>query len=144
MTLAFEPERINVVNSVARARMLLDEIGSPWLKVVLDPANLMRADDGPRLAEILDEAVEWLGPDIVLVPTPRILRTFASREELIAIREYLEPERSWLDPGYRSRFSAGWLPISREEMNDAAYTSPTPSRRRLSPWTISIGSSMGR
>ena len=43
VTLAFEPERNNVVNSVAKARMLLDEIGSPWLKVVIDPANLIRA-----------------------------------------------------------------------------------------------------
>lgn len=66
VTLAFEPERNNVVNSVAKARRLLDEIASPWLKVVIDPANLMGPDDFPRSGEILDEAFDWLGPDIVL------------------------------------------------------------------------------
>lgn len=64
--LAFEPERHNVVNSVARARMLLDTIGSPWLKVVLDPANLLRPGELERCEEMLDEAFDWLGPEIVL------------------------------------------------------------------------------
>ncbi len=61
----------NVVNSVARARMLLDEVDSPWLKVVIDPANLLRPGDFDRMEEVLDEAFDWLGPDIVL-RTPRI------------------------------------------------------------------------
>jgi sugar phosphate isomerase/epimerase len=89
VVLAFEPEINNVVNSVARARMLLDEIDSPWLKVVIDPANLMRAADFPRMEEILDEAFDWLGQDIVLAhakdPT-----TGRSPEETITIREFLE------------------------------------------------------
>lgn len=65
--LAFEPERHNIVNSVARARMLLDQIGSPWLKVVLDPANLLREGELDRCEEMSDEAFDWLGPEIVLV-----------------------------------------------------------------------------
>jgi sugar phosphate isomerase/epimerase len=64
--LAFEPEINNVVYSVARARMLLDEVDSPWLKVVIDPANLLRAGDFPRMEEVLDVAFDWLGQDIVL------------------------------------------------------------------------------
>jgi sugar phosphate isomerase/epimerase len=64
--LAFEPETNNVVNSVARARMLLDEVASPWLKVVIDPANLLRPGELPRIGEVIDEAFDWLGPDIVL------------------------------------------------------------------------------
>jgi len=66
VTLAFEPEINNVVNSVIRARRLLDEVDSPWLKVVIDPANLLRPGDLVRLPEMLDEAMDWLGPDIVL------------------------------------------------------------------------------
>jgi sugar phosphate isomerase/epimerase len=66
VTLAFEPELNNVVNSVAKARRLLDEIGSPWLKVVIDPANLIRPGELPRASEILEEAFDWLGSDIVL------------------------------------------------------------------------------
>ena len=46
--------------------MLLEEVGSPWIKVVIDPANLFHPGDLPRMKEILDEAFEWLGPDIVL------------------------------------------------------------------------------
>jgi sugar phosphate isomerase/epimerase len=66
VTLAFEPEINNVVSSVMRARRLLDEVGSPWLKVVIDPANLLRPGDIGRLTEILDEAFDWIGADIVL------------------------------------------------------------------------------
>ena len=66
VTLAFEPEINNVVNSVSKARMLLDEVDSPWLKAVIDPANLVRPGEMHRIAEILDEAFDWLGPDVVL------------------------------------------------------------------------------
>jgi sugar phosphate isomerase/epimerase len=66
VTLAFEPERNNVVNSVPRARMLLDHVDSPWLKVVLDPANLMHPEGRFDWSEALDEAFDWLGADIVL------------------------------------------------------------------------------
>jgi sugar phosphate isomerase/epimerase len=66
VTLAFEPEIHNVVNSVSKARGLLDEIDSPWLKVVIDPANLIGPCDFGRVPEILDEVFDWLGSDIVL------------------------------------------------------------------------------
>jgi sugar phosphate isomerase/epimerase len=66
VTLAFEPEVNNVVSSVMRARRLLDEVASPWLKVVIDPANLLRQGDMIRLTEILDEAIDWIGQDIAL------------------------------------------------------------------------------
>ena len=66
VTLAFEPEMHNVVNSVSKARRLLDEIDSPWLKVVIDAANLIPAGDMSRMTEIFNEAFDWLGPDIVL------------------------------------------------------------------------------
>jgi sugar phosphate isomerase/epimerase len=88
VTLAFEPEHNNVVNSVARARMLLDEIDSPWLKVVIDPANLMRVDDIPRMSEVLDEAFDWLGPDIVLAHAKNPPGV-QSREDMTSVLEYL-------------------------------------------------------
>jgi sugar phosphate isomerase/epimerase len=66
VTLAFEPEVSNVVDSAAKARCLLDEVGSPRLKVVIDPANLFHAGELPRMRQVLDEAFEHLGPDIVL------------------------------------------------------------------------------
>ena len=66
VTLAFEPEVNNVVNSAQKARRLLDEIGSPFLKVTFDAANIYPAGQLPRMKEILDEAFALLGKDIVL------------------------------------------------------------------------------
>ena len=66
VTLAFEPEHNNVVDSAAAARRLLDEIRSPCLKVIIDPANLFAGGDLERQAETLHEAFELLGDDLVL------------------------------------------------------------------------------
>ena len=66
VVLAFEPEMSNVVDSARKARRLLDEIGSPHLKVTMDPANLFHAGELPRMKEILDEAFALVGKDIVL------------------------------------------------------------------------------
>jgi sugar phosphate isomerase/epimerase len=64
--LAVEPETANVVDSPAKARQLLDELRSPRLKIILDPANLFHVGDLPRQRAILDAAFDLLGPDIVL------------------------------------------------------------------------------
>jgi sugar phosphate isomerase/epimerase len=66
ITLAFEPEVTNVVDSAAKGRRLLDEIGSPRLRVVMDGANLFHAGALLRMREILEEAFALLGNDIVL------------------------------------------------------------------------------
>jgi sugar phosphate isomerase/epimerase len=66
VVLAFEPEVNNVVDSARKARRLLDEIGSPHLKVTIDPANIFHAGELPRMQEMLDEAFALVGKDIVL------------------------------------------------------------------------------
>lgn len=66
VAVAFEPEVSNVVDSAKKARRLLDEIGSPHLKVTMDPANLFHAGELPRMKEILDEAFALVGKDVVL------------------------------------------------------------------------------
>ena len=66
VTMAFEPEVNNVVDSARKARRMLDELRSPWVKVVIDGANVFHAGELPRMAEILDEAFALLGGDIVL------------------------------------------------------------------------------
>jgi sugar phosphate isomerase/epimerase len=66
VVLAFEPEVNNVVDSARKARRLLDEIGSPHLKVTIDPANIFHAGELPRMKEILEEAFALVGKDIVL------------------------------------------------------------------------------
>jgi len=64
--LGVEPETANVVNSAKKARRLLDQMASPRLKIIMDAANLFHPGDGARMAEMLDEAFDLLGPDIGL------------------------------------------------------------------------------
>jgi sugar phosphate isomerase/epimerase len=67
VVLAFEPEVNNVVDSAKKARRLLDEIGSPHLKITMDGANIFHTGELARMHEVLDEAFELVGKDIVLV-----------------------------------------------------------------------------
>jgi sugar phosphate isomerase/epimerase len=66
VVLAFEPEVNNVVDSAQDARRLLDEIGSPHLKVTIDGANLFHAGELARMSEVFDEAFALVGNDIAL------------------------------------------------------------------------------
>ncbi len=65
VTLAVEPEVSNVVDSAVKARRLLDEMQSKRLKIIIDGANLFHAGELPRMHEILAEAFELLGEEIV-------------------------------------------------------------------------------
>lgn len=64
--LAFEPEYNNVVDSAPRARRLMDEVGSPVLKVLMDAANIFGVGDLQRQQDHLDEAFDLVGADIAL------------------------------------------------------------------------------
>lgn len=72
--LVFEPEVSNIVDSAPKARRLLDHFDSPFLKVVIDGANLFGAGDLPRMAEILDEAFALLGPDVEMAHAKDLVR----------------------------------------------------------------------
>ncbi|MEM7343838.1 MAG: sugar phosphate isomerase/epimerase family protein [Chloroflexota bacterium] len=64
--LGIEPELGNVINSAAKARRLLDEMQSPRLKIIMDGANLLQADQVADMTSILEEAFTLLGGEIVL------------------------------------------------------------------------------
>lgn len=64
--LAFEPEVSNVVDSARKGRLLLDTLQSSRLKVVMDGANIFHAGELPRMRAVLEEAIDLLGPDIVV------------------------------------------------------------------------------
>ena len=66
VTLAFEPEVNNVVDSAAKGRRLLNEMRSPRLKVVMDGANLFQAGRLAEMREVLDQAFALLGDQIVI------------------------------------------------------------------------------
>lgn len=64
--LGVETEASNIINTPARARKYLDTVGSPWLKIIMDGANLFRPRQVPDMKNVLSEAFDLLGGDIVL------------------------------------------------------------------------------
>lgn len=72
VTLAFEPEVGNVVDTAPKARKLIDRIGSNRLKIVLDAANLIQPDELSKMRATIDEAFELLTPDIAIVHAKEI------------------------------------------------------------------------
>jgi sugar phosphate isomerase/epimerase len=66
VTLAFEPEQANVVNSAAKGHALLAALQSPRLKVIIDPANLIVSANRSKMRQVLDEAFGLLGEHIIL------------------------------------------------------------------------------
>lgn len=64
--LGIEPELANIVDSAVKARRLLDEMGRDRLAIVLDPANLFETADMKTQHRIVADAIDLLGPDIVM------------------------------------------------------------------------------
>ena len=83
LTLAVEPEHSNVVATAYQAITMLDQIGSPALKIVYDAANLLDPDgyDPVAAATAINRDIATLGPNIAL----------AHAKELIADRAPAAP-----------------------------------------------------
>ncbi len=64
VNLLVEPELGNVINGAAKARRLLDEMQSKYLRIVLDPANLFEKASKVQIQRIISEALDLLGPEI--------------------------------------------------------------------------------
>jgi sugar phosphate isomerase/epimerase len=64
--LGIEPELANVVNSAESARRLVDEIASPRLKIILDPANLFEVETLERQRHIIAHAIDLLADRIIM------------------------------------------------------------------------------
>ncbi|CDY75398.1 miscellaneous; hypothetical/partial homology [Caballeronia glathei] len=64
--LAIEPEPGNVIADAVIARRILDDVGSDRLGIVLDAANLLSPPTLARQHEVIAQATDLLGPDIVL------------------------------------------------------------------------------
>ncbi|MCL4543548.1 MAG: sugar phosphate isomerase/epimerase [Chloroflexi bacterium] len=66
VTIAFEPEVVNVIDTAEKAQRLIEEIGSSRLRVVLDPANYFHPNMLPRMEEVLEDIFQRVGSYIVL------------------------------------------------------------------------------
>jgi sugar phosphate isomerase/epimerase len=64
--LGIEPELANVVSSAELARQLIDELASPRIRIVLDPANLFETASAAEARAIVANAVDMLGDRIVM------------------------------------------------------------------------------
>jgi sugar phosphate isomerase/epimerase len=67
VVLGVEPERNNVVSSARRAVRLLEEMRTPHLRIILDPANLVNPASPGSQHDILAEAFELLAPSTVML-----------------------------------------------------------------------------
>jgi sugar phosphate isomerase/epimerase len=66
LLLAIEPEPANVIHSAPAARQLIREIKSSRVKIILDPANLIKAASASEDRDIIEEACQLLGDHVVL------------------------------------------------------------------------------
>ena len=103
VTLAFEPERANVVSTAAQGHALLAAMQSPRLKVVIDPANLIVPGDERQMRQVLSEAFDLLGEHIVIAHAKDrwVDETFrAAGEGILDYDHYLRllQERSFTGP----------------------------------------------
>lgn len=64
--LGVEPELANVVNCAAAAKRLLDEVASPRLRIVLDPANLFEVAGERERRALVEGAVDLLAGRIAM------------------------------------------------------------------------------
>jgi sugar phosphate isomerase/epimerase len=80
LTLAVEPEHSNIVATAEQAIMMLDQVGSPALKIVYDAANLLDPDDYDTTAAAgaITRDIATLGPHIVLAHAKELIAHRAS------------------------------------------------------------------
>ncbi len=66
VTLAFEPEHANVVNSAQKGVRLIEEMGSRRLKVIFDAANLFETARPDERRRLVEEGIDLLGEHVVM------------------------------------------------------------------------------
>lgn len=67
VTLAIEPVYTHIVHDGKAARKVLDIIRSDNLKILLDPVNLLHADNIDCREDVISEAIDLLGQDVVII-----------------------------------------------------------------------------
>ncbi len=66
VVIAFEPEVVNVVDTAAKARRLIEEMASSSLRVIMDPANYFHPEMLPQMDAVLEDVFQNVGTYIVL------------------------------------------------------------------------------
>lgn len=66
VVLGVETEASNIINTPERAKLYMEQAGSPRIKIIMDGANLFLPEQVKDMRHVLDEAFALLGNDIVL------------------------------------------------------------------------------
>ena len=61
VTVAFEPEVVNVIDTAEKAQRLIEEVRSPRLRLVMDPANYFHPDMLAEMDAVLDDIFQRVG-----------------------------------------------------------------------------------
>ena len=83
VTLAFEPEVVNVIDTAEKAERLILEVGSPYLRVVMDPANYFHAHMLPHMHEVLEDAFARVGRHIALAHAKDVRLPYPGDDECV-------------------------------------------------------------
>ncbi|WP_106767430.1 sugar phosphate isomerase/epimerase family protein [Paenibacillus faecalis] len=94
VTLGVEPELSNVVYDARKAKKLLDEIKSPNVKIVMDAANLYDPGQIRPMNDVLSEAFDLLGDQIVIAHAKDV--TGSGRSEFVAAGQGVIDYRHYL------------------------------------------------
>jgi sugar phosphate isomerase/epimerase len=81
--LAFEPEVVNVVDTAEKAERLIAEVGSPRLRLVMDPANYFHPAMLPRMREVLEDVFAHVGRYISLAHAKDVRLPEPGRDECV-------------------------------------------------------------
>ena len=65
--IAIEPVYKHIVYSPERARIVLDEIDSPNLRIIFDPVNLLSPEQIDKRDDIIEDAIDKLGEEIAMI-----------------------------------------------------------------------------
>lgn len=104
VNLGVEPEPGNVIANAKLARRLLDEVGHPRLKIVMDAANLLPPQSQARQREVVAEAMDLLAEDLALVHTKDVSAAGAAvppGKGVVDLRNFLQ---GVVAAGYRGPF----------------------------------------
>ena len=91
--LGIEPEQANVVDSAARARLLIDELESPRVRIVFDPANLIEGEPAEGRRRVVSAGIEMLGDRMAMAHAKDRLangRVVAAGRGVIDFPHYIE------------------------------------------------------
>jgi sugar phosphate isomerase/epimerase len=130
VTMAVEPEVANIMSSAEKARRLLDHFSSPRLKIVMDPANLFPAGQRPRMRQVIAEAFQSLGNDIILAHAKEIPSSPQDRRQNEKSDSYAVSSPSPRDEGV----GRGEVPVNTarkrpQPVHGTPLTGPLPAKQ---------------